>query len=69
MARKITKVTLDELKKEMAPLTEQEQQARLGGAGYDEGDSWWRCIEYFKSGTLGWQDLQRMGGAIFHRVK
>lgn len=50
MTRKITKTTLDELEKEMAPLTEQEQQARLGGAGYDEGDSWWRCIEYFKSG-------------------
>lgn len=50
MTRKITKATLDELEKEMAPLTEQEQQARLGGAGYDEGDSWWRCIEYFKSG-------------------
>ena len=50
MARKITRATLDELEKEMAPLTKQEQQARLGGAGYDEGDSWWRCIEYFKSG-------------------
>lgn len=34
----------------MAPLTEQEQQARLGGAGYVEGGSCWRCIEYFKSG-------------------
>ena len=65
MARKITKVTLDELEKEMAPLTEQEQQVRLGGAGYDEGDSWWRCIEYFKSGTLGKQDLQKVGAKFF----
>ena len=68
MARKITKATLDELEKEMAPLTEQEQQVRRGGAGYDEGDSWWRCIEYFKSGTLGWQDLQKVG-AKFVTVK
>ena len=68
MARKITKATLDELEKEMAPLTEQEQQVRLGGAGYDEGDSWWRCIEYFKSGTLGWQVLQKVG-AKFVTVK
>lgn len=50
MTRKITKATLDELEKEMAPLTEQEQQARLGGAGYDEGDCFWRCIAYFQSG-------------------
>jgi len=50
MARKITKATLDELEKEMAPLTEQEQQARLGGTGYDEGDCFWRCIAYFQSG-------------------
>lgn len=60
MARKITKATLDELEKEMAPLTEQEQQARLGGTGYDPQKQ--------EGGTLGWQDLQRMG-AIFHRVK
>ena len=50
MARKITKATLDELEKEMAPLTEQEQQARLGGTGYDEGDCFWRCIAYLQSG-------------------
>ena len=50
MARKITKATLDELEKEMAPLTEQEQQAHLGGTRYDEGDCFWRCIAYFQSG-------------------
>lgn len=50
MARKITRATLDELEKEMAPLTEQEQQARLGGTGYDKEDCWWRCIAYFQSG-------------------
>lgn len=49
MAKKITRATLNELAKEMALLSEQEQQAYLGGAGYDEGDCWWRCIAYLKN--------------------
>lgn len=57
MARKITKATLDELEKEMAPLTEQEQQAHLGGTGYDPKKR--------ESGTLGWQDLQKVGAKFF----
>ncbi len=46
--KKLTRKNLNELKKEMPVISEQELRLYVGG--YDPNDCWWRCMAYVNSG-------------------
>ena len=46
--KKLTKISIEELKKQLPVLDRNAEQCIYGG--YDENDCWWRCMAYIKSG-------------------